>query len=170
MKKTNCPKCNSQLILKDEIKVTKHIRCPQCKNEFDNPNYKKATSNLFKEFNSQKTSSQSSNKNKKSIFPALAIIIFIIGLGLTLNDDNTTYITQSGYMGAYNEDDLDKLTEYSMHKDYDAIDFLITNGIIFKIPQGSEAYVLKSTMSKVKIRLKGQSTEIWTVIEAIKEN
>ncbi|HEY9168266.1 MAG TPA: hypothetical protein VIN72_02125 [Lutibacter sp.] len=163
MKNTNCPKCNSQLIIKDEIKVTKRIRCPQCKKEFDNPNYKKSTATQNKEF------------NIKNIKPINAVVIGIITLfiiGYFSNGDNltTVYITQSGYMGASSEEVLDKFTEYSVHKDYEAIQQLMNNGMIVSIPSGREAFVIKANFSTVKIRLKGETDELWTVIEAIKEN
>lgn len=160
---TNCPKCGSQLTITNDVKVSRHIRCPQCNNEFYNPNYKKAIAYQNKEF------------NIKNIKPINAVVIGIITLfiiGYFSNGDNltTVYITQSGYMGASSEEVLDRFTEYSIHKDYEAIQQLMNNGMIVSIPSGKEAFVVKANFSTVKIRIKGETSELWTVIEAIKEN
>jgi transposase-like protein len=163
MKNTNCPKCDSQLLFTNEVEVSKRIRCPKCKNEFDNPNYKNSKTYQNKEF------------NIKNIKPINAVVIGIITLfiiGYFSNGDNltTVYITQSGYMGASSEEVLDRFTEYSIHKDYEAIQQLMNNGMIVSIPSGKEAFVVKANFSTVKIRIKGETSELWTVIEAIKEH
>lgn len=72
-------------------------------------------------------------------------------------------------MGSYNKESMEKLVRYSIGKYYDAINQLLYIREVFEIPQGQEAYVVKREFSgKVKIRLKGNTQEIWTFTEAIK--
>ena len=162
MKNIDCPNCNSQLTITNEVKVSKRIRCPKCKNEFDNPYYQKPKTTQNKEFNL---------KNIKPINAIALIIIVVIAIGYFYDDYSPTiYITQKGYYGAYSEEVLDEFTEYSIHKDYEAVQQLMNNGMIISIPPAREAFVVKANFSTVKIRLKGETTELWTVIEAIKSD
>lgn len=120
-------------------------------------------------------SNSNSYLNKISIIGAVAFAIFVYCFGTNENktsiDTSSTYITQSGKMGSYNKESMERLVRYSTHNDLEAINRLIYNGEIFEIPQGQEAYVVESEfLGKVKIRLKGDTNEIWTFTEAIKRN
>lgn len=159
MKDTNCPKCKSKLVISSEVELSKRIRCPQCKKEFDNPYYESPTSKLFRSINLKK---------HKTIYSVIGIVLILIIIGYSTSENNSIYITQSGYYGAYNKEVLDQFTEYSIHKDYEAINQLIRSGEIVKIPNGEKVYLVKVNLATVKIRVKGETTELWTVNEAIK--
>ena len=116
-----------------------------------------------------------SSLNKISIIGAVIFAIFIYCFenkeNTTSIDTRSTYTTQSGKMGSYNKESMERLVRYSTNNDLDAINQLINNGEIFEIPHGQEAYVVESEfLGKVKIRLKGDTNEIWTFTEAIKRN
>ncbi len=131
---------------------------------------------IYPEKNIQlKTKSYHSTKNSQSlgikIFAIVSVVLFIgFGIMKSQKDGNgSTYITQSGKMGSYNKESMEKLVKYSTHNDLEAINQLLYSGEIFEIPSGQEAYVVESEFpGKVKIRLKGETQEIWTFIEAIK--
>lgn len=111
--------------------------------------------------------------NKIAIVGAIIFTVFIYIFSDKNNktsiDKSSTYITQSGKMGSYNKESMEKLVRYSTYNDLEAINQLLYSGEIFEIPQGQEAYVVESEFpGKVKIRLKGETQEIWTFIEAIK--
>lgn len=126
---------------------------------------------MVQKLNSKKYKQNSSSIGIK-VFAIISVIIFIGGgiLKSQKEDKNSsTYITQSGKMGSYNKESMEKLVRYSTHNDLEAINQLLYSGEIFEIPQGQEVYVIESEFpGKVKIRLKGETQEIWTFIEAIK--
>ena len=83
--------------------------------------------------------------------------------------DSNTRITGQGFKASYSEETLHNLVTYSVNKDYEAINYLLNSGEIFELPSGQEAYIIESKFGRVKIRLKGDTNEIWTFIEAIKQ-
>ena len=81
----------------------------------------------------------------------------------------STYITQSGFSACITEDYFDKLGDYSVDKDYDAIQKLIDNKVCFFLKEGVTVYVEEQRWNGVvEIRPKGQTGTVWTNIEAIK--
>lgn len=85
------------------------------------------------------------------------------------NSSKNVFITQSGYYGAYTKEDFNKYVRHRNDGDMEALKQLLYSARITPIPGGREAYLVKSNFSTVKIRLKGQTTEIWTFTEAIKQ-
>ena len=83
----------------------------------------------------------------------------------------STYITQSGFSACITEDYFDKLGDYSVDKDYDAIQKLIDNKVCFFLKEGITVYVEEQRWNGVvEIRPKGQTGTVWTNIEAIKRS
>ena len=109
------------------------------------------------------------------IFKPFIIVTLVLGflwfLTNNLEDSSTsTRTTKQGFKASYNKESLEKLVQYSSNKDYQSINNLLQSGEVFELPAGQEVYILKSEFpGKVKIRLKGDTNEIWTFIEAIKE-
>ena len=79
-----------------------------------------------------------------------------------------TYITRSGYVGTLTYEDLDYVMTLKAQGDDEAVNKLYQQGIFTEVPAGVEVYVEESKFSVVKIRLKGTTQTLWTVIEAIK--
>lgn len=115
---------------------------------------------------------------EKTVLISVAIILFCIytfngkdsmSKSLATFDSNSGYITKSGYKASYSEESMKMLVRCSVSKDYQCIDNLLYSGEVFELPAGQDVYVVKSGLSgKVKIRLKGDTQEIWTFLEAIK--
>ena len=112
----------------------------------------------------------SNNINYKPYLIGIVIILVLYLIGGNINDSTTSNrITQQGFKASYSEETLHNLVTYSVNKDYKAIDNLLNSGEIFELPSGQEAYIIESKFGRVKIRLKGDSNEIWTFTEAIKQ-
>lgn len=112
-----------------------------------------------------------SNSLAIKIFAIVSIIIFIGGglMKSAKEGNGNIYITKSGYLATYEKENLEKLIRYINHNDNAAVNQLIYNGEAFELPSGQEADLMESEFSgKVKIRIKGETNEIWTVIDAIK--
>lgn len=123
---------------------------------------------------SKHTNQNNSNQSANKII-AIGVIILVIFMYIFSNKENkglidvgTISITKSGYKASYNKESMQKLVECSVHRDYECIDQLLYSREVFELPAGQEAYVIKSEYpGKVKIRLKGETQDIWTFIEAI---
>lgn len=148
--------------LSDKIKIRKK--------EVSNENVKNKTSYSL----SNNKSDWSLNPIEKTVLVSVVVILFLIftfsgDKSKSVLNSNPKYITQYGKMASYSEESMKILVNCSVHKDYDCINQLMYDGDIFELPAGQEAYVVQSSLSgKVKIRLKGETQEIWTFIEAIK--
>lgn len=124
--------------------------------------------------NSKHTSQNNVNYSANK-FVAIGVIILVIFMYIFSNKENnglinvgSTHFTQAGYKASYNKESMQKLVECSVHRDYECIDQLLYSREVFELPTGQEAYVIKSEYpGKVKIRLKGETQDIWTFIEAI---
>lgn len=114
---------------------------------------------------------QTNNTNFKPYYIVFIVIFVIYFFSRNTNDNSTlTRITNQGFKASYNKESLEKFVRYSVDQDYDGINHLIYNGEVFELPAGQEVYIVKSEFpGKVKIRLKGDTNEIWTFTEAIKE-
>lgn len=98
----------------------------------------------------------------------ITIISFLIfSLSNDGNSSKNVFITEYGYYGAYTKEDFNRYVRYSNDGDMEAVKQLLYSAKITPIPGGREAHLIKSNFSTVKIRLKGQTTEIWTFTEAI---
>jgi hypothetical protein len=107
--------------------------------------------------------------NYKPILFGIAILFFLYFIGNNNNDTSTTIrTTAQGFKASYNEESLSNLVQYSVDKDYQAIEYLLNSGEVFELPAGQEAYIIESKLGRVKIRLKGETNELWTFSEAIK--
>ncbi|MCO6175481.1 hypothetical protein NHF50_10540 [Flavobacterium sp. NRK F10] len=114
---------------------------------------------------------QTNNANFKPYYIVLVVVFLIYFFSRNTNDNSTlTRITNQGFKASYNKESLERFVRYSVDQDYDAMNHLIYNGEVFELPAGQEVYIVKSEFpGKVKIRLKGDTNEIWTFTEAIKE-
>ncbi|WP_299177135.1 hypothetical protein [uncultured Chryseobacterium sp.] len=124
--------------------------------------------------NSKHTYQNNSNQSANKIV-IIGVIFFVVFIYIFSNKENKgltdvdfTRITKSGYKASYNKESMQQLVECSAHRDYGCIDQLLYSGEVFELPAGQEAYIVKSEYpGKVKIRLKGETQDIWTFIEAI---
>ena len=73
-----------------------------------------------------------------------------------------------GYKASLDEETLHKLVTYSVQNDLEGIDRLLFNTKVFDLPANKEAYVIKSKLGRVKIKLIEEQLEVWTFSEAIK--
>ncbi|WP_268225831.1 hypothetical protein [Sinomicrobium oceani] len=135
---------------------------------FENPKIKAPNKGHTKPQPSFQKSTPSFNKK----YFLIGMVVLLVGYYALIRDkldEPTTFITQKGYYGTYTEEDLDKLYRYINDKDEVAIDQLYRNGRIILIPPNRKAFIVKSKiLGTVKIRLEGNTTELWTVTEAIK--
>lgn len=118
------------------------------------------------------TSKTQTNKtNYKPYYITLIVIFILYFFSRNMNDSSTpTRTTNQGFKASYNKESLEKFVRYSSNQDYEAMNKLIYQGEVFELPAGQEAYIVKSEFpGKVKIRLRGDTNEIWTFTEAIKE-
>ncbi len=76
--------------------------------------------------------------------------------------------TVGGYFAAPTEELLDKVTELSIAKDYEALQQLLDRGLIIQLKSGMKVEVVKMKFSVVKFRFWGTNNEFWTVVEAVK--
>lgn len=107
--------------------------------------------------------------NYKPILFGIAILFFLYFIGNNNNDTSTTSrTTGQGFKASYSEESLHNLVQYSVDKDYQSIEYLLNSGEVFELPAGQEAYIIESKLGRVKIRLKGETNELWTFSEAIK--
>lgn len=108
--------------------------------------------------------------NRKNIVStSVLFLIFVIFSNLALAQ--STRKTVPGYLASTSEDLLDKAIEYAVSKDYVALQKLLDSDLVFMLKGGLEVYIVKCKFfsGKVKIRPTGETIEIWTVIEAVKE-
>ena len=123
--------------------------------------------------NFKQNQSSTNSVNRIAIIGAIIFAIFFYVFNnkesKIIVDENSKYITQSGFKASYSEESMKTLVNCSVHKDYACIEQLLYSGEVFELPAGQEAYIIKSEYpGKVKIRLQGETQEIWTFIEAIK--
>lgn len=81
-----------------------------------------------------------------------------------------TVTLKSGYIGTYSEADLDKAISILNSKDEAAYSQMILEGRVEPLKEGTQATIsqcLGFACSKVKIRPMGQTTELYTVNEAL---
>ena len=80
-----------------------------------------------------------------------------------------TRTTNAGYPASTSEQFLDKAVEYASAHDDEALQELLDTGLVFLLKGGMEVYIVDTKLfsGKVKIRLKGSTTEVWTLYEAI---
>ena len=77
--------------------------------------------------------------------------------------------TKSGYFAASTEADLDRVVSYSVQHDTAAIAQLVASDRAILLKGGMEVEIVerKNWGAIVKIRPRGQTLEIWTVMEAV---
>ncbi len=71
-------------------------------------------------------------------------------------------------MAATTEELLDRVTELSVAKDYDALQQLLNSGMVIALKDGVKVEIVKMGFTVVKFRIFGTNTELWTVVEALK--
>ena len=102
----------------------------------------------------------------------LALLIVVVAMfSVAVAYGQTTYVTKSGYLAAITEDALDKAIEYIVQKDNAALQQLMSTGMVFQLKAGIPVHVVDTKMfsGKVKIRPRGSTAEVWTLIEAIQK-
>jgi hypothetical protein len=80
-------------------------------------------------------------------------------------------LTVAGYIASPSEDLLDKAVRYASQKDAVAFGQLLQSGMVIQLKGGIPIEVTDTDIfgGKVKIRPRGQTIELWTVIEAVKD-
>lgn len=134
--------------------------------------------NKKKETKSNNTSKRLLDSETEKFIKKSLIGILIVAFSIYLYDNSknnsasdyssNSFVTQSGYKAAFSENALQRLVTYSVHKDYNGINQLEFNNEIFDLPTGRKAYVIKSKLGRVKIKLYDEQLEVWTFSEAIK--
>ncbi len=176
-----CPYCSINLTIPNDLINDENLMCINCHNDFRNPHYKGNFRNT-----SQKNSLPISNESEISWYNGLSQkqkkgfkrLIFIIAASLIIvlvnvipnnsnNNSGNSYITNSGYLAAYNKTSFDAVMECISNKDDECVNQLINSGQVIRLPEGMEVYLVDQTIATVKIRPKGSTNTLWTVIEAI---
>tara|TARA_R110000765_G_scaffold295818_3_gene390978 strand:- start:9046 stop:9321 length:276 start_codon:yes stop_codon:yes gene_type:complete len=86
---------------------------------------------------------------------------------LTEFKEQKIYITKSGYFAAIDEESYDKMMNYIVEKDMEAVDILMKHKKVIMLKEGLQVYLVKVSWGKVIIRPKGYDLKLWTVSEAI---
>lgn len=112
-----------------------------------------------------------SHKNYGWIIMA-GLIILALWLFQNKTEDGSQNIYQinQNTLGAYSEDDLEKLREYAYDNDQEALKKLILKGKIIEIKSGSEVYLIQTNLTTSEIRIKGHDVHIWIPSKAISTN
>ena len=77
-------------------------------------------------------------------------------------------ITKGDDFAAITEDVYDRLMKLVEAKDRTAVDQLMKSGYVIVLKKGLEVQIMEHSWGKIRIRLKGTNTEVWTAIEAVK--
>ncbi len=112
------------------------------------------------------------NSFLKSITAKHVIIVsiaFIVAISLLTDSEDSSgvYSTNEGYYGAYTKEDFNRLMRYGVNNDEQSLNEMYMNGRIIVIPTNRKAYLVEQDFGAVKIKLEGNTTEFWTVMEAI---
>lgn len=103
----------------------------------------------------------------------IAVLIFILSFSVIVFSA-LTGITNEGYFFTRTKEQLEKVIDYSVAKDYEALESytkeLTRTGNGGMLKPGLEVYIEKSSWGLVKFRVKGRTDSFWTVSEAIKRN
>jgi hypothetical protein len=101
-----------------------------------------------------------------AIFTLIATFLFV-SLPSAHAGDSTTV---TGYIASPSEELLDKAISYSVAKDQVALNRLIASGSVIWLKGGIKVQIVDTKIfkGKVKIRLIGETLELWTVSEAVK--
>ena len=98
------------------------------------------------------------------------LMIFLLVLCISvvvLGDDYKT--TKEGYLAAATKEYYDQMMNLIAVKDYEALQTLIDAGVVISLKAGLKVQIVDSTWTgAIKIRLKGSTTTVWTVMEAVK--
>lgn len=83
----------------------------------------------------------------------------------------TVYITQGSYPAALDKADVEKVIEYVVQGDNAATQRMIDSGRVIILKEGLKVYLMETSLFSglVKIRPEGQTIEVWTNLEAIKQ-
>jgi len=99
----------------------------------------------------------------------LKLCLFTVLMSFGCFDADAQCVTKSGYYAATSQKALDLMIQYSVDKDYDALQKLLDAGLVFSMKSGMSVYIQDSTWTgSVEIRPKGMTGTVWTVKEAIK--
>lgn len=97
------------------------------------------------------------------------LVIFDPGHSAMKNDIVECY-TREGYIAAISEKYLEDVIQYSIDKDYVAIQKLLKAGVVVEMKKGVKVFVVKTHLlsGKVEFRISGYTDILWTVTEGIK--
>lgn len=100
---------------------------------------------------------------------AIIILIALSSMTYSLTEfkEQKIYITKSGYFAAIDEESYDKMMNYIVEKDMEAVDILMKHKKVIMLKEGLQVYLVKVSWGKVIIRPKGYDLKLWTVSEAI---
>jgi hypothetical protein len=86
---------------------------------------------------------------------------------LTKFKEQKIYITKSEYFAAIDDESYEKMINFIIEKDMEAIDVLMKNNKVIMLKEDLQVYLVKVSWGKVIIRPKGHDLKLWTVSEAI---
>ncbi len=97
---------------------------------------------------------------------ALACILIIT---LTTAASAASYVITQKMFATFTERDLERITQYSIEKDSEAVVSMFLQGRAFWVEPGEKVGLLKAKVGTVKLHYIGDSREFWTYREAIKK-
>jgi len=79
--------------------------------------------------------------------------------------------TVGGYLASPSKELLEKATSYAVAKDEAALKKLMEGGMVISLKAGIDIEIVETKLFSglVKIRPRGETLELWTVIEAVKQ-
>ena len=82
----------------------------------------------------------------------------------------TAATTTGDYLASPSKEILEKAISYCVAKDFEALQKLMDAKLVFMLKSGVEVEIVETKVFSglVKIRPRGQTIELWTVIEGVK--
>jgi len=102
-----------------------------------------------------------------SFFSVSMLNAEVENIEINLETVTVSCVTNSGYYAATSKSLMNKCVQYSVNKDYDALQKLLDSGLVFSLKGSISVYVVKSSWGLVEIRPKGSTGTVWTNTEAI---
>jgi hypothetical protein len=90
--------------------------------------------------------------------------------GIEAQPATKTKVTVGGYIASPSEELLGKGISYATQKDSVAFGKLLSSGLVIELKDGAPVEIVETKIfsGKIKIRLRGSTTELWTVMEAVR--
>lgn len=103
-----------------------------------------------------------------AISSLIALVVLVAAVGAGRADD--ARVTKADYFAALSEEKLDKINELIASGDKEAVRrYMAENRDVFITKAGVKVHIVKTRLTgKVRVRVKGDTLEFWTVIEAVR--